>query len=191
MIELKKLPYEINALEPYIDQQTVELHYSKHHKWYVDKLNLLIKWTEFENMWLEEIVLKSDWTIFNNAGQVWNHDIYRNWFKSWWSNISGNILTKIQEKWWSFEKFQEAFTNLAISHFGSGWIWLVQDNNGELNIINTPNADCPLTKWLNTLLGIDVWEHSYYLKYQNRRLDYINNIWNIIDRDRVNQLLKI
>ena len=96
MIELKKLPYEMNSLEPYIDLKTVELHYTKHHQWYVDKLNGLIKWTEFENMNLEEIVLKSNWIIFNNAAQVWNHTFYRDWLIQWWTVPSGKILSKIK-----------------------------------------------------------------------------------------------
>lgn len=189
MIELKKLPYEMNSLEPYIDLKTVELHYTKHHQWYVDKLNGLIKWTEFENMNLEEIVLKSNWIIFNNAAQVWNHTFYRDWIIQWWTVPSGKILSKIQEKFWSFDIFKENFTNSAIWNFGSGRTWLVKNQIGDIEIINTSNADCPITKWLIPLLTIDVREHAYYLNYQNRRIEYVNNFWNLINRDRVNELL--
>lgn len=188
MIELKKLPYEMNALEPYIDAKTVEFHYTKHHQWYVNKLNWLIAWTEFENLSLEEIVLKSTWAIFNNAAQVWNHTFYRDWMKAGWSTISGDILGKIESKFWSFDAFKSLFSEFALSNFGSWWTRLVKNQSWELEIINTSNADSPLTKWLIPLLTIDIREHAYYLKYQNLRADYVNNRWNLINRDRVNTL---
>jgi Fe-Mn family superoxide dismutase len=189
MIELKKLPYEMTSLEPYIDSSTVEIHYTKHHKWYVDKLNWLIKWTEFENMWLEDIVLKSNWVIFNNAAQIWNHTFYRDGLVPWWTLPSGTILEKINAKFWSFDVFKENLTNSAVWNFGSGWTWLVRNQIWDIEILNTSNADCPIIKWFIPLLTIDVREHAYYLNYQNRRIEYVNNRWNIVNRDRVNEML--
>jgi len=189
MIELEKLPYEMDYLEPYIDSRTVEFHYTKHHQWYVDKLNWLIKWTEFENMNLEEIVLKSNWAIFNNAAQVLNHTFYWNWFIPWWTVPNWNILNKINAKFWSFDIFKESFTTSAVWNFGSGWTRLVKNGIWDIEIVNTSNADSPITKWLIPLLTVDVREHAYYLGYQNRRIEYINNRWNILNRDRVNSML--
>ncbi len=189
MIELKKLPYEMNALEPYIDSKTVEFHYTKHHQWYVDKLNALLLWTEFENMDLENIILKSHWVIFNNAAQIWNHSFYRDWLVVWWTIPHWAILEKINAKFWSIDIFKENFINSAVANFGSGWTWLVEDQNWDIEILNTSNADCPMTKWLKALLTVDVWEHAYYLKYQNRRIEYVNNRWNLINWDRINSLL--
>ncbi|MFZ2150764.1 MAG: superoxide dismutase [Candidatus Absconditicoccaceae bacterium] len=189
MIELKQLPYEMNSLEPYIDLRTVEFHYTKHHQGYVDKLNGLIKGTEFENMNLEEIILKSNGAIFNNAAQIWNHTFYRDGLIQGGTVPSGNILSKIEEKFGSFDIFKENLTNSAVGNFGSGRTWLVKNKIGDIEIINTSNADCPITKGLIPLLTIDVREHAYYLNYQNRRIEYVNNLWNLINRDRVNELL--
>ena len=179
----------MNSLEPYIDSRTVEFHYTKHHQWYVDKLNWLVKWTEFENMDLEQVVLKSNWPIFNNAAQIRNHTFYWDGLIPWWTVPSWDILAKIESKFWSFDVFKENFTNSAVSNFGSGRTRLVKNQNWEIEIINTSNADCPITKWLIPLLTVDVWEHAYYLNYQNRRIEYVNNRWNIVNRDRLNELL--
>ena len=169
MIILTKLPYDFNALEPFIDAKTVEIHHTKHHQWYVDKLNGFIAGTEFENMSLEEIVMKSSDPIFNNAAQVWNHTFYWNWLSpnAEWivQNAELNVMKKIEEMRWSFDNFKVEFTNSAIWNFGSGWTWLVKDSNGELKIVNTSNAANPMTDGLAPLLTVDVWEHAYYLKY--------------------------
>jgi len=192
MITLKKLPYEFNALESFIDARTVEIHYTKHHQWYADKLNSLIEWTEFESMDLEEIIMKSGGPIFNNAAQVWNHTFYWEWFipNSKWIDGNTEISSAINNKRWSFENFKTEFTNSAIWNFGSGWTWLVKNSNGELSIVNTSNAANPMTDGLIPLLTVDVWEHAYYLKYQNRRTEYLENWWNLVNWNKVEELYK-
>ena len=188
MIKLAPLPYAFDSLEPMIDAATVEIHYTKHHQWYVDKLNGLIGWTEYEVMSLEDIIHKApQWVIFNNAAQVWNHTFYREGLASPQEhNVPvGTLAERITATWWSFDAFKEAFTAAAMSHFWSGWVWLVKDNNRTLKIISTPNAATPLTDWLIPLLTLDVWEHAYYLKYQNRRGEYIANRWQLINWDHI------
>lgn len=188
MINLPKLNYEMNALEPYIDAKTVETHYTKHHQWYVNKLNGLIEGTEFENMLLEDIIMKSSGWIFNNAAQVWNHTFYWNWLVPKWSIIGWEIAKAIDQKRWSFENFKNEFSNSAVWNFGSGWTWLVKNKNWELEILNTSNAATPLTDWLVALLTVDIWEHAYYLKYQNRRPEYLENRWNLVNWNKVEEL---
>lgn len=184
MITLEKLPFEFNSLEPIIDAKTVEIHYTKHHQWYVNKLNELVVWTEFENMSLEDIVKNSQWPIFNNSAQTWNHTFYRNWLKSYEENNLPDwiVLEKINEKRWTVEKFKEEFVNSGIWNFWSGWTWLVKNEDGSLAILNTSNAQTPITQWIIPVLVADVWEHAYYLNYQNRRIEYLQNFRNIINR---------
>ncbi len=190
MITLTKLPYEFNALEPFIDTKTVETHHTKHHQWYVNKLNWLIAWTEFKNMELEDIIMKAKWWIFNNAAQVWNHTFYWNGLTSSekWIENSAEISKAINNKRGSFENFKIEFINSAIWNFGSGWTWLVKDINEELKIVNTSNAANPMTDGLTPLLTVDVWEHAYYLKYQNRRPEYLENRWNLVNWEKVEEL---
>lgn len=191
MIELAPLPYDVNALEPIIDTQTIELHYGKHHQGYVNKLNELIVWTPYEGKSLEEIITSADWwPIFNNAAQTRNHTFYRNGLQVPRENnlpiwpISDAITTVRG----SFEKFQETMIASALGNFGSGRTWLVKNTDGTIEIMNTSNAWCPLTSEKKPLFTIDVWEHAYYLKYQNRRVEYVNNIWKCVNRDKVNEL---
>ncbi len=189
MINLEKLNFEFNWLEPYIDANTVETHYTKHHQWYVNKLNGFIEWTDFENMKLEDIIMKSTWWIFNNAAQVWNHTFYWNWLDINSSKIpEWNIAEAINTKRWNFENFKTEFTNSAVWNFGSGRTWLVKNKNRELEILNTSNAATPMTDWLQALLTVDVREHAYYLKYQNRRPEYLENWFNIINWNKVEEL---
>jgi superoxide dismutase, Fe-Mn family len=186
MITLSKLPYEMNALEPHISAKTVEFHYTKHHQGYVTKLNSLIEGTPLAGKSLEEIVKNSDGAIFNNAAQVWNHTFY-------WEGFSANPLDHpteelaemINEKWGSFNKFKEEFTNAAIGVFGSGWMWLVIDKNKELKLVGTSNAATPITTGEKALLTCDVWEHAYYLDYQNLRTSYLNHFWELVDWKKV------
>jgi len=192
MIELAPLPYATNALEPVIDQQTVELHYGKHHQGYVLKLHDLIKGTAYETKTLEEIIKTSDWPIFNNAAQIWNHTFYRNQLQTPKENNlpTGTLLDAIVAKWESFEQFQETMTASAVWNFGSGRTRLVQHDDGTLDIVNTSNAATPLTMGKKALLTIDVREHAYYLKYQNRRIEYVTNIWKCINREKVNEIYR-
>lgn len=190
MIELPLLPYATNALEPIIDQQTIELHYGKHHQWYVNKLNELIVGTPYEGKSLEEIIISAEWPIFNNAAQIWNHTFYWNQLQTpKEDNIpTWNILDVIIAKRWSFDVFKETMTNSAVGNFWSGRTRLVKNTDGTLEIINTSNAGCPLTINKQALITIDVREHAYYLKYQNRRIEYVTNIWKCINREKVNEL---
>lgn len=180
--ELPKLPYATNALEPVIGQQTIELHYGKHLQTYITNLNNLIPGTKFENADLETIVKESDGAIFNNAGQVLNHNIYFLTFSpNGGGEPKGKLADAINAEWGSFENFKKEFSAAAVGVFGSGWAWLAKDASGKLHISKEQNAGNPITRGLTPLLGFDVWEHSYYLDYQNRRADHIAELWKIID----------
>ncbi len=185
--QLPVLPYAKDALEPVIAAETIEFHHGKHHQTYIANLNNLIKGTTFENMLLEEIILKSDGAIFNNAAQVWNHTFYFFSFKkSTHPGVpKGTLAGAIDAEWGSFENFRSEFSAATVSVFGSGWGWLVKDSAGKLSIVKESNAGNPLTKGLTPILTFDVWEHAYYLDYQNRRADYINALWTIVDWDEV------
>jgi Fe-Mn family superoxide dismutase len=183
---LAELPYPMDALEPYISKRTLEYHYGKHHQAYVNNLNKLVAGTTFENAGLEEIVMKADGGIFNNAAQVWNHSFYWNCMSPDGGGEPGGPLAEnINEFFGSFEKFKEQFTKSAVSLFGSGWAWLVKDAYGNLDIIQTSNADCPLRKGLTPLLTCDVWEHAYYLDKQNARPAYIADFWKLVNWEAV------
>ncbi|MGL5318068.1 MAG: superoxide dismutase [Bacteroidales bacterium] len=184
--ELPTLPYTADALEPIISKNTIDFHYGKHHQAYVNNLNNLIPGTKFENADLETIVKESDGPIFNNAAQVWNHTFYFTSFKPGGSGVvKGPLAEAINKKWGSFENFQKEFNAACVSVFGSGWAWLVKNNEGELEIVKESNAGNPITKGLKPILTFDVWEHAYYLDYQNRRPDHVSKLWDIIDWDVV------
>jgi len=190
MFELPVLPYSDDALEPVISSKTIAFHYGKHHKAYVDNLNKLVVGTEFEKMTLEDIVLKSEGVIFNNAAQIWNHTFYFESFsKNGLKQPEGRLAELINKKYGSFNDFKEAFNKAAATVFGSGWAWLVINSNNELDIVQTSNAATPLTKGLKPLLTCDVWEHAYYIDYQNRRPDYINSFWEIINWEKIQNRL--
>ncbi len=180
--KLPKLPFAYNALEPVISKQTLEYHHDKHHAAYVNNLNNLIVGTEFENADLLTIITKADGGIFNNAAQVWNHTFYFDQFgKNKIEKLSGQLLVAINASFGSFDEFKEKFSTAAKTLFGAGWVWLVKKPNGSLDIIQTSNAANPVTDGLIPILTCDVWEHAYYLDYQNKRPDYIENFWSIID----------
>ncbi len=184
--ELPKLPWEANALEPAISSRTIEFHHGKHHQAYVNNLNSLIEGTDFENMGLEDIIRKSEGAIFNNAAQVWNHTFYFNCFTPGGNGLpSEDLLDAIHKNWDSFDRFKKEFSAAAVSVFGSGWAWLVKDKEGNLSIVKESNAGTPVVKGLEPLLVFDVWEHAYYLDYQNRRADYVEALWNIVDWEAV------
>jgi Fe-Mn family superoxide dismutase len=184
--ELPKLPYELNALEPAINRQTMEFHYGKHHQAYVTNLNNLVPGTKFENASLETIIKESEGGIFNNGAQVWNHTFYFMSFKpNGGGEPSGALADAINKSFGSFAAFKEQFAKAAATLFGSGWAWLVKKDNGALEILQESNAGNPLRKGFTPILTCDVWEHAYYLGYQNRRPDYIAAFWNIIDWNAV------
>lgn len=181
MIKLMELPYNLDALEPYISRQTVGFHYLKHHKGYVEKLNKLISGTQFETMTLEEIVIaahkKNEYLdIYNNAAQVWNHNFYWQSLNPDGGEPNKKLLEKIEETFDSFNDFKDTMRQKALEQFGSGWAWLAEDSNGNLLCYNTSNADNPLIFGHTPLLTIDVWEHAYYLDSQNLRADYVNKV---------------
>jgi len=176
---LPALPYADNALDPVITSNTIGFHYGKHHKTYVDNLNKLVAGTEYADMALEKIITASAGkadkaTIFNNAAQIWNHTFY-------WNSLRPNgggeppatLKQKIEASFGSLEECKKEFANAAVTQFGSGWAWLVADGD-TLKVVKTANAETPLTTGVKPLLTIDVWEHAYYLEYQNRRADYVN-----------------
>lgn len=182
--ELPALPYKAEALAPIISGQTINLHYGKHLQTYINNLNNLIAGTDFEKMELIDIVKKSSGAIFNNAAQAWNHEFYFNTFAP--ESVAqheptGKLLAEIDKQWGSFDNFKKEFETAGVSIFGSGWVWLAKDTSGKLFIEKCSNAENPLTKGLTPLLAFDVWEHSYYLDYQNRRADHLASLWNIID----------
>lgn len=195
MEELVKLDYEYNALEPYIDEATMRIHHSKHHQAYVDKYNAAVKGTALEGLGVEE-VLKSlndvpdnvKHAVINNGGGVWNHNLFWKILKK--DTIIPEELKKaIEDSFGSFEKFKEEFTNASLTQFGSGWAWLVKDGN-KLKVVKTSNQDTPISQGLKPILALDVWEHAYYLKYQNRRPEYVENFFNVVNWDEVLRLFK-
>ena len=180
--ELPALPYAKNRLVPHISEETLDFHYGKHHQTYVTNLNNLIPGTEYEGLTLEEIIVKSSGPIFNNAAQVWNHTFYWNsLIPNGGGEPTGLLVSAINTTFGSFAKFKEEFTKCAVTTFGSGWAWLVKNADGSLALVSTSNAGCPLTTGQTPLLTCDVWEHAYYLKYQNRRAEYLTNWWNVVN----------
>lgn len=189
------LPYGYGDLTPYIDAQTMEIHYSKHHSGYVKKLNAAVDNTEYAKMNIDDLIKNiSDETpvgIRNNGGGVWNHIFFWNCMApNAGGNPEGELAKAIDKKWGSFEAFKKAFKSAALGQFGSGWAWLVL-HNGDLEIVSTPNQDNPLMPAVKVkgtpLLALDIWEHAYYLKYQNKRGDYIDNFWFIVNWPKVAQ----
>jgi len=184
------LPYAYDALEPHIDARTMEIHHAKHHQAYVDNLNKLIAGTKFADFTLTEIIKQADGPIFNNAAQVFNHAFY---FNGLAPNAGGEPTDKIAEainkNFGSAAEFKEKFSLAAKTLFGSGWVWLVKKNGGGLEIISLGNAGNPLRDGATPLLCLDLWEHAYYLKYQNRRAEYIEAFGNVINWKKINEIL--
>lgn len=186
---LIELPYSLNALEPYMSSETLEYHHGKHHLAYVNKLNELIAGSQFEDMSLEDIIKNSSGGVFNNAAQIWNHNLFWNTLKiNDGAQPTGKLLGMIEQSFGGIEQMKEAFKNESLGRFGSGWVWLVQKGE-SLEIYSTPNAENPLTKWGTALLWCDVWEHSYYIDCRNDRWGYIDKFWNIVDWSVVEERL--
>jgi Fe-Mn family superoxide dismutase len=186
--ELPALPYAQDALAPHISAETLEYHYGKHHKTYVDKLNGLIPGTEYEGKSLEEIIKTSSGGVFNNAAQGWNHTFYWNCLSpNGGGAATGAVAEAINKAFGSFDKFKEEFTNSAINNFGSAWTWLVKKADGSVAIVNTSNAQTPLTdSSVKAILTVDVWEHAYYIDYRNSRPNYLNAFWSLVNWEFVN-----
>lgn len=197
--ELPKLPYAYNALEPYIDAQTMEIHHSKHHAAYTNNLNAALQGTENENKDIVELfssISKLPVAVRNNGGGYYNHNLFWTVMKPNGGGApTGDLGDAINKKFGSFEKFKELFSGAAATRFGSGWAWLVVNANKELEIGSSPNQDNPLMDISDLkgtpVLGLDVWEHAYYLKYQNRRPDYIGAFWNVINWEEIARRFKL
>lgn len=183
-VELTNLPYSMSALAPHISEETLQFHFGRHHKGYVDRLNSLIPGTEFEKSSLENIVRRSKGEIFNQAAQAWNHAFY-------WNSVcpggggcpGGEVLEAIRRSFGSFTAFQKEFSDRANSLFGSGWVWLVARPDGKLAVVSTSNAATPITGPDKPLLACDVWEHAYYIDYRNERPKYIEAWWAVVNWD--------
>ena len=179
---LPQLPYSNEALEPVISRRTIDFHYGKHEKTYIDNLNALIEGTEFEDLPLEDIIRDAKGALFNNASQAWNHIFYFFSFSpDGGGEPDGELRDAIIKQFGSFEQFKKEFVDAGVKIFGSGWVWLSRDNTGKLFITQESNAGNPLTQGLTPLLTFDVWEHAYYHDYQNRRKDAHERMWDIID----------
>ena len=189
--ELIQLPYNSDALAPVISAETISFHYGKHLQAYVNNLNNLLPGSGFEGLSLEEIVTKSEGGIFNNAGQILNHNLYFTQFKApTKDNLpTGKIADAINAQFGSFDAFKAEFEKKGATLFGSGWVWLSSDKDGKLVITQETNAGNPLIKGLNPLLTFDVWEHAYYIDFQNRRPDYLSSLWQIINWNEINNRL--
>lgn len=192
--ELPELPYAYDALEPTIDKETMEIHHSKHHNTYVTKLNDAVKGTDLESKSIEEIVKNLNsvpedikTAVRNNGGGHYNHSLFWELLSPEQKELTGELKDAIESAFGSVDKFKEDFEAAAAGRFGSGWAWLVV-NNGSLEIATTPNQDNPLTEGKTPVFGVDVWEHAYYLKYQNKRPEYLSAIWNVVNWDKVNEL---
>lgn len=197
--ELPKLKYSYNALEPYIDEMTMTIHHSKHHAAYINNLNAALeKYPELQEKTVEELIVSLDslpdsikTAVRNNGGGHLNHTFF-------WSILSpkgngepeGDLMEAINSKFGNFAAFKEEFSKAAATRFGSGWAWLVLNKSAELSVVSTPNQDSPISEGLRPILGLDVWEHAYYLKYQNRRPDYVSEWWNVVDWAEVSRLYK-
>jgi len=186
--QLPELPYSPDALEPHISEETLEFHHGKHHAAYINKLNKAIENTRFGDMTLEQIIATAKGNIFNNAAQAWNHAFY-------WQCLSPDsrfdpereISKAIERDFGSLDDFKQSFTDAATSLFGSGWTWLVLNQEGRIEIVNTGNADTPLRHGHVPLLTCDVWEHAYYIDYRNSRPDYVQAFWKLVNWEFVNQ----
>jgi superoxide dismutase, Fe-Mn family len=191
--EVPPLPYDYNALEPHIDEATMKVHHDKHHQAYVDKANAALEGTEWEDKPIEEVLQNLDSldedkqkAVRNNGGGHANHTFF-------WQILSpdgggspdGSLLQAIVDTFGGFDKFQEEFKQAGVGQFGSGWAWLVKTDDGSLEITSTANQDTPVSEGKTPIIGVDVWEHAYYLKYQNKRPDYIDAFWNVVNRRRI------
>lgn len=195
--ELPQLKYDYNALEPYVDGLTMTIHHTKHHQTYINNLNAALeKYPEFADKDVKELLTNLDalpqdikQPVINNGGGHYNHSLFWNMMTPNGSGKpSGNLEEAINKKFGSFENFKDVFAKAAATRFGSGWAWLVVNSQGELEVMSTPNQNNPISEGLIPVLGLDVWEHAYYLKYQNKRPEYVTNWWNVVNWDEVSRL---
>lgn len=186
--KLPELKFEKNALEPYIDERTMDIHYGKHHGAYVNNLNAAVeKYAHLQELSIEELLKNINelpeeirGAVRNNGGGHYNHSLFWEALSPSKSEPSDRFIAEINKSFGSFDQFKDIFKDIALKRFGSGWAWLVSDQ-GQLKVVSTPNQDAPISEGMIELLGLDVWEHAYYLNYQNRRADYIEAFWNVVD----------
>lgn len=191
--KLPDLPYAHNALEPHIDEKTMQVHHGKHHQGYTNKVNAALEGHKFAELPIEEVLQKINevpddirQTVINNGGGYANHKLFWEILSpNGGGNPTGSVAKAIDDTFGSFDEFKEKFSSTAAGQFGSGWGWLCVDESGALKVISTPNQDSPLMNGLTPILGVDVWEHAYYLHYQNRRPDYISEFWNVVNWEQV------
>ena len=188
--KLPELPYRMDALAPYISEETLQYHHGKHHAGYVNKLNALIEGTEYEEMSLEQIIHQSDGAIFNNAAQTFNHNFYWHSLSPTKTEPSEPFRRAIEETFGSMDAFKETFVQAAIGQFGSGWIWLVLDQHDRLLIEATSNAHTPIEHYKTPLFVCDVWEHAYYIDYRNERPKYVETFWNLINWEYASRIFE-
>ena len=189
--KMLQLPYDLNALEPRMSADTLMYHHGKHLQTYMDNVNRLTASSPYEDMSLKELVCNTTGALFNNAAQAWNHILFFKQLSPKPTPMGRDLCQAIQVAFGSFADFKEEFTKAALGLFGSGWVWLAADKQMGLHILAEPNAGNPLTRGMNPLFCLDVWEHAYYLDYQNRRADYIENFWQLLDWGRVeNRLMR-
>lgn len=196
MFKLEPLPYAFDALEPHIDAKTMEIHHDKHHQTYVDKLNAALEGTDFADMKIEDVLKdikkvpdEKRQAVINNGGGHANHTFFWNIMAPGGSKTpTGKLAEEIEKMFGSFDEFKTKFAEAATTRFGSGWAWLVKDDAGNLELYSTANQDSPIMQGHTPLLGIDVWEHAYYLNYQNKRPDYITAWWNVVNWDKVSEI---
>ena len=190
--EVPPLPYEYDALEPHVDEATMRVHHDKHHQAYVDKVNAALEGTDWADRPIEDVIANLSQipddkrtAVRNNGGGHYNHSLFWEWMSpDDGGEPDGELASAIDEAFGSFGDFQEEFKNAGVNQFGSGWAWLIHDGSG-LAVVSTPNQDTPVSEGKTPLLGVDVWEHAYYLKYQNKRPDYIDAWWNVVNWDEV------
>lgn len=188
--ELPELPYAKTALTPFLSEETFEYHYGKHHAAYVNNLNKLIEGTPYAEMTLVEIIKKADGGLFNNAAQVWNHTFFWNCLSPHGGGApSGKLLEAVNRDFGSFDAFKEKFTTAAATLFGSGWAWLVKDEGGKLEVLQTANADTPMKHGKTAILTLDVWEHAYYIDYRNARPKFIDGFWSKVNWEQAYKIL--
>lgn len=180
--KLPELPYALDALQPYLSRETLEYHHGKHHAAYVNNLNKLVEGTEFADASLEDVIKKSKGGLYNNAAQIWNHTFYWNCLTPKGGGLpQGKVATRLNDAFGSFEKFRELFSQAGATLFGSGWVFLVQNRDGKLEITQEGNAGNPMTKGQKPLLTCDVWEHAYYIDYRNARPKYVDAFWDLLN----------
>jgi Fe-Mn family superoxide dismutase len=189
--QLPELPYSLDALEPHISKETLSYHYGKHHAGYIKKLNKAVENSEFSGKTLDQIIILAEGDIFNNAAQVWNHTFYFQCLSpASVLDSTSEISQAITRDFGSMDDFKKSFTDAATSLFGSGWVWLVLNMNGSLEIVKTENADTPIRQGKLPLLTCDVWEHAYYLDYKNARPDYLQAFWKLVNWEFINEQYK-